>query len=136
MRECFVERIKQEEGFRQYPYWDNKQWTNGYGTEAKHEIEVITREEAEKRLINMIKVSEMEVAKMFPKTSFTTVRFEAIVDMVYNLGLPTFKKFKNMETAIRDKDWYRASFEALDSKWFSQVGDRALRIVKEIAKGE
>jgi len=136
MRECFVERIKQEEGFSEYPYWDNKQWTNGYGTEAKDEMEVITKEEAERRLIEMIKNSEMEVAKLFSSTSFTTARFEALVDMTYNLGLPTFKRFKNMIEAIRNKEWYRASFEAFDSKWFSQVGDRAVRIIKEIAKGE
>ncbi len=38
------------EGFSRKPYWDIKQWTNGYGTKAKHKNGDITRTEAKKRL--------------------------------------------------------------------------------------
>lgn len=38
--------IPQFEGFRATPYWDQKQWTWGYGTRAPGETGVISREKA------------------------------------------------------------------------------------------
>jgi len=34
LKEIFVPFIKGEEGFSEYPYWDNRQWTWGYGTKV------------------------------------------------------------------------------------------------------
>jgi len=49
----------------------------------------------------------------------------ALIDMIFNMGKPTFRSFSNMIYMIRIADWIEASHEALDSKWAEQVGDRA-----------
>jgi hypothetical protein len=45
-----LEMIKAKEGFSAKAFWDHKQWSIGYGTQAKDGSEVISKEEAEKRL--------------------------------------------------------------------------------------
>jgi lysozyme len=56
------------------------------------------------------------------------VRQEVIVNMAFNLGVTGLKRFKNMIRAIEMGDWLNASMEALDSRWATQVGDRAIRL--------
>lgn len=53
------------------------------------------------------------------------VRKSVIVDMIFNLGLPRFSKFKKMLKAIETGDYNAAAFEMLNSKWANQVGYRA-----------
>ena len=55
--------------------------------------------------------------------------------MLYNLGLPKFLKFKKMIAALEVGDYDRAAEEALDSKWRHDVGDRALRIARDLKHG-
>ena len=45
-----------------------------------------------------------------------TVRREAIIDVVYNLGLPHFKEFKKFIAAVTSKKWHDAAAELLLSK--------------------
>lgn len=58
----------------------------------------------------------------------------ALIDMMYNLGKTRFLGFKRMIAAITAGDLHTASLEAIDSKWASQVGDRAVRDA-ELLKG-
>ena len=53
--------------------------------------------------------------------------------MLYNLGLPTLKKFKKTLGYIKDGDWKDASLEMLDSRWARQVGNRATNLSKLMA---
>jgi len=67
--------------------------------------------------------------------SLDDVRKDVIVNMVFNMGLPTFKRFKKMIAALEAKDYTEASKQMLASKWASQVGKRAVRLSKEMAEG-
>lgn len=58
------------------------------------------------------------------------VRQEALVNMIFNLGRPTFEKFQNMIRAIKQGNHYKASREMLKSNWAKQVGQRAQEISK------
>lgn len=57
------------------------------------------------------------------------VRQEALVDMLFNLGLPTFLEFKKTLKFVAEGKYSQAAEEMLRSKWADQVGDRA----KELA---
>lgn len=63
------------------------------------------------------------------------VRQEALVDMLFNLGLPTFLKFKMTLKHVAEHNWSMASAEMLDSKWARQVGDRAEELAYMIETG-
>jgi len=56
------------------------------------------------------------------------IRQEVILNMIFNLGLNGFKKFKNMIGALKGHNWEDAAREMLDSKWSGQVGQRAIRL--------
>ena len=54
---------------------------------------------------------------LFPEwQSLDPGRQAAIIDLIYNLGLPHFKGFTEMIKAIRNRDWDRAAKELLLSK--------------------
>lgn len=59
----------------------------------------------------------------------------ALANMAFNLGLPRLRGFKRMLAAIKEGRYEDAAIEALDSKWATQVGKRALRIAALI-RGE
>ena len=62
-------------------------------------------------------------------------RAGAVVDMIYNLGLSGFKRFKKFIEAMNKRDYIKAVMELEDSAWFNQVGRRAKEISKMIQMG-
>ena len=62
-------------------------------------------------------------------------RQDVIVNMVFNLGMPTFKKFELTIGCMERGDYENASIEMLDSKWAKQVGDRAKHLSKIMLTG-
>ena len=71
----------------------------------------------------------------FEFDEFSENRQAALIDMMFNLGRSRFIKFKKMITAIRYKDWNEAADQAKDSRWFSQVGERGVKIVRLLREG-
>ena len=55
-----------------------------------------------------------------------------IANMCFNLGYPSFSKFKGMKAAVDDRDWARAADEMVDSRWYRQVTKRADRLVERM----
>ena len=71
------------------------------------------------------------------------VRQAAIVDMVFNMGLPTFLKFRNTIAFLRAGNYHEAGEEILrgtgkggKSQYYIDVGPRAERIRHMIQTGE
>ena len=62
-------------------------------------------------------------------------RQNAIIDMVFNLGITRFKGFKNAIDAMSKSDFDTAADEFYDSRWAKQVGNRAIEICEMIRKG-
>ncbi len=52
-----------------------------------------------------------------------------IANMMFNLGYPRLSKFKGMKANVDAKDWSGAANEMVDSKWYTQVTNRARRLV-------
>lgn len=57
---------------------------------------------------------------------------QIVANMMFNLGLTRFSKFKNFCKAIRERNYKKASLEMVDSAWYRQVPNRAKRLVKRM----
>jgi len=49
--------------------------------------------------------------------------------MMFNLGYPRLSKFKGMKAAVDARSWNSAADEMVDSRWYTQVPNRARRLV-------
>ena len=89
-----IEVIKNFEGFAEYPYEDNGQYSVGYGTRCPEEDlerymnEGITREEATELLMEFIVSFENYVNNFASKYSLelTQHQFDALLSFTYNVG--------------------------------------------------
>ena len=52
-----------------------------------------------------------------------------IANMMFNLGYPRLSKFKGMKAGVDAREFNAASDEMVDSKWYTQVPNRARRLV-------
>ena len=57
---------------------------------------------------------------------------EILVNMLFNMGRPRLSQFKKMNEALSKGDWYTASVEGRDSRWYDQVGNRANRLMSRL----
>ena len=65
----------------------------------------------------------------------TDARTRVIVNMIFNLGINRFRKFKKTIEYIEDRRYVKASIEMMDSKWARQVGKRADRLSEMMKNG-
>jgi len=62
-----------------------------------------------------------------------------IANMMFNMGRPRLSKFKGMKAGVDARDWNKAADEMVDSRWYTQVPNRARRLVdrmRALADGE
>ena len=88
----------------------------------------LSREEQDLLLKNDIKRAVKAAERYSWYSGLTPARKRVIVNMIFNLGAPTFSKFKKTIAYIRAGDYGNASIEMLDSQWAGQVGRRANRL--------
>ena len=55
-----------------------------------------------------------------------------IANMMFNLGYPRLSKFVGMKAGVDAKSWNEAADQMVDSRWYSQVGMRAQRLVQRM----
>jgi len=127
-----VELLKQQEGYRRHPY----DCTEGFLTVAygrNLDTNGISEREAEYLLKNDIDNARSDLTNnlsFFWELSPT--RKDALINMVFQLGLSGVIKFKMMLHHLKEKDFQSAAREALDSKWAKQTPSRAEQIAKMI----
>tara|TARA_R110000823_G_scaffold41370_1_gene109122 strand:+ start:465 stop:914 length:450 start_codon:yes stop_codon:yes gene_type:complete len=63
-------------------------------------------------------------------------RQRVLANMCFNLGYPRLSKFVKFIAAMQKGDWKKASEEMMDSKWATQVGNRAVRLQQMVTQGE
>lgn len=136
--ERIIADLKRDEGFSPVAYWDADQWTYGYGTKAPGQGAVISYKEAKVALEERVVIAIRDFEDIFRdcRENINEVRAELLVQMAYNLGKTKLMKFRRMIHFIRLNDWMQAAYEAQDSKWFKQTGNRAKRIVRQLATGK
>lgn len=62
-------------------------------------------------------------------------RQHALANMCFNMGWPRLSQFHNMLEALEAKNYPLAADEALNSKWATQVGTRAVLIASVLRNG-
>jgi lysozyme len=67
--------------------------------------------------------------------SLNMPRQDVILSMIFNMGLPRFKGFQKMIAAVINGRFDHAADEMLDSKWASQVGERAKDLAQIMRSG-
>ena len=63
-------------------------------------------------------------------------RQDALLDLLFNLGLPRFQTFRKMIAALARQDYTTAAAELLNSKYARQVGDRAEELALMLRTGQ
>lgn len=135
--------LRMDEGLRLDAYPDpltgGAPWTIGYGHTGPEVAKglIWTKEEAEAALladatIALTGLTSLGIRIWAPQP----VRRDALVNMVFNLGLTRFAAFHKLIAAVRVGDFSRAAFEASESAWDKQVGARAERIEHMLRTGE
>ena len=135
-KDTLVAEVKLAEGFRANAYQDTAGvWTVGYGTNLQ--ALVISESQAETWCIQKLDESTSEAGMAFAWfAGLSDGRQRAVVEMIYNLGLPRFQGFRKLISAMSRGDYAQAAVEALDSDWASQVGlVRATRIADLLQHG-
>jgi len=129
-----IENLKRHEGLRLKPYLcPEGKITIGFGRNL--EDMGISEKEAEMLLMSDIErcYEELDVFSWFH--DLDQVRQEAMVNMLFNLGLPTFLEFKRTLKFMAEGAYSQAAVEMLDSKWANQVGDRAKELAYMVETG-
>jgi len=108
--------------------------TIGYGRNLQ--TNGISKEEAECLLKNdlvNIKLSLVDEIDFF--IDLDEVRQAVLVDMAYQLGVKGLLSFRKFLGYLKIKDYLKASYEMLDSKWATQTPTRAQELSQIIKKG-
>lgn len=129
-----LDLIKKYEGFRSKPYKCTAgKLTIGYGRNL--DDVGITPDEAEAMIRNDYRKVLKELDQFEWYHRLNAVRKCVIENMVFNLGLPRFLKFKKTIAAIKAENYAVAADEMISSRWASQVKGRALQLAEMMKTG-
>jgi lysozyme len=131
-----IEQLKRHEGLKLKPYkCTADKLTIGVGRNL--EDVGISEEEAEMLLQNDIQRATVQIQREFPwTTQLDEVRFAALINFTFNVGIGTVGKFVNAMALLRDGSYDMAADEFLNSRWAKQVGQRAIDVTDQIRTGE
>jgi|UniRef100_UPI0040471DBB lysozyme len=131
-----IEQLKRHEGLKLKPYkCTADKLTIGVGRNL--EDVGISEEEAEMLLQNDIQRATVQIQREFPwTTELDEVRFAALINFTFNVGIGTVGKFVNAMALLREGSYDMAADEFLNSRWAKQVGQRAIDVTDQIRTGE
>lgn len=132
-----VDMIKEHEGLRLKPYrCTADKLSIGYGRNL--DDRGITLEEADFMLRNDIQLCYHELDCFSWFRDLDEIRQYALVDLCFNLGLPSLLTFRKALAAMAEANYDKAADEFLDSKWAKQdVPEwRSKRVTEIIRTGE
>lgn len=133
-KQILINEITIDEGLRLKPYrCTSDKLTIGIGRNL--DDVGISEDEARLMLSNDLN-SSIRAAEGFEwYEGLSPIRKRVIVNMLFNMGLPRFKKFKQTIKYIKAGKFDHASLEMLDSLWAKQVGKRAKRLSNQMREG-
>ena len=131
-----IEQLKRHEGIKLTPYkCTSDKLTIGVGRNL--EDVGISEQEAEMLLQNDIQRAVTQLKERFPWTlELDEVRFAALINFTFNVGIGTVSKFVNAMALLKAKNYDMAADEFLQSRWAQQVGQRAVEVTEQIRTGE
>ena len=130
-----TESLREEEGWSStiYKCSENKM-SLGYGRNVDPDGGIgISREEGEFMLANDVRRTIAELENAFPMFGdLDQPRTAVLIELCFQLGLPTLRKFTNMLAGLWAGDNDRAADELLDSRYARQVPARARRYAERL----
>ena len=130
-----TESLREEEGWSStiYKCSENKM-SLGYGRNVDPDGGIgITREEGEFMLANDVRRTIEELENAFPQFGdLDQQRTAVLIELGFQLGMPTLRKFTNMLGGLWAGDNDRAADELLDSRYARQVPARARRYAERL----
>jgi lysozyme len=136
---AMIAELRRDEGVVDHAYQDSLGlWTIGVGRLIdKRKGGKLSPDEIDYLLANDIKRFEGELDDKLPWwRDLDEVRQRVILNMAFNLGTEGLLSFRNTLAAVKAKDWERAAVGMAASKWASQVGNRAKRLVAMMRTGK
>lgn len=126
-------QIVSDEGFRKCKYKDSKGLgTVGFGhlVLPNEDIKCITSQEAIKLLQEDYYEAWAAVERNFPWAD-GEVKL-VLANMSYQIGITKLVKFKKTLKYMKDEQYTNAAMEMIDSKWYRETPDRAMRLTVRI----
>jgi|TARA_R110002012_G_scaffold100348_3_gene238982 lysozyme len=133
-----IEQLKIHEGVREKVYLCSAGYeTIGVGRNISESGLGLSNDEIDYLLSNDIKRCQQELEFNFDWfKELDEVRRDAMINLCFNIGVTSLKKFSKAIAAMNVHDYETASMEFLDSRWASQVGTRALDVTDMIRTGD
>lgn len=131
-----LDQLKRHEGMELKPYkCTSDKLTIGIGRNL--EDVGISEKEAEMLLQNDVQQVTAQLKEKFPWVlQLDEVRFAALINFTFNVGIGTASKFVNAMALLKAENYDTAADEFLDSRWAKQVGQRAIEVTEQIRTGE
>lgn len=133
--------LRRHEGVKNTAYKDSKGiWTIGIGHNLNEPISDLAVSRIFQDDLDSVVAEIQRNFSWFDRLD--EVRQAAIIDMVFNMGMPTFSTFRKTIRFIEQDNWYEASREILRgsrggrSQYAIDVGPRADRISQMLETGE
>ena len=135
-----IDQLKRDEGFRPNIYVDTMgKHTIGYG----HNLDAnplpftsVTEAQAEDILRKDVDPITNRLVHLLPWTdTLGDPRFGVLQNMSFNMGLEGLVGFHHMLSFAQQQLFAYAAQAMQQSKWYTEVGDRAVRLEKQMAMG-
>lgn len=136
-----VHDVQSAEGCRLTAYRDTLgYWTIGWGHLLDQSIDWTgqewTQATADHQLAADIDEADQQAMNLPEVAGLNTCRTNAIIELVFNMGLHTWQTFENTRRALSTGNWQAAHDGLLASRWAIQVGPtRSQRLAGYILKG-
>ena len=133
-----IEMLKLHEGVRSHVYLCSACYeTLGVGRNISESGLGLSDDEIEYLLNNDIKrVREELEDTYFWFPALNEARQDAMIDICFNLGLTRLRGFVKAIEAMSREQFDIAADEFMDSRWATQVGNRAVEVTEMISTGE
>lgn len=134
---ALIDKVKAQEGFKSHPYTDSVgKLTIGYGFNIAPDGPGLTAEECSYVLTIRLTKVHADVFNALPWfRGLNTARADVLVDMAYNMGLNGLLGFHRMLAMAEVGNYEGAAAAGLESKWATQVGQRAKDLMEQLRTG-
>lgn len=131
-------RIKKNEGFSNTVYKDQLGFlTIGYGHLITPKDKFVKKKKYSKKVLDKLFCKDLKKAiknfeKNLPQKTLPNNVEEIIIEMIFQLGIKGFKKFKKFNYHILKKEYYMAALEMVKSRWYKQTPNRVHFLIKKL----
>jgi|TARA_E500000318_G_C3565334_1_gene215404 lysozyme len=134
-----IQALKRHEGVKAFAYrCTSDKLTIGVGRCVDEDGGIgLSDDEIDYLLLNDIERCDEELENAYGwYRSLNKPRRDAMINLCFNLGLTRLRGFVKALNAMSRQQYDVAADEFMDSRWASQVGDRAIEVTEMIRHGE